>query len=116
VKGYSRKTYTIKIYCPAFHNQPAPQNPREGINVDRGTMTNKILLYTVTDVISNPQRQQMRKLSYGAQARNNRVEAALKNYRNKVYKSVNAAAGAHDVSEATLRRRLKGGKVEGGGQ
>ena len=52
----------------------------------------------------------MRKLSAAAQATNNRVKAALEDYRNKVYSSINAAALAHNVSEATLRHRVKGGK------
>jgi len=52
----------------------------------------------------------MRKLSETAQAKNDRVEDALKDYRNKVYKSIRAAAKAHDVPEATLRDRAKGGK------
>jgi hypothetical protein len=69
-------------------------------------MTNKILLYTVTSVISTPKDNKMRKLSDEAQAKNNRIEVALKDYENKVYKSVNAAAVADDVSEATLQRQV----------
>jgi hypothetical protein len=38
------------------------------------------------------------------------VEAALKDYWNKVYKSVNVVAQAHSVVEVTLRDRIKGGK------
>jgi hypothetical protein len=38
------------------------------------------------------------------------VEAALKDYREGVYKSVNAAAKAHGVAESTLRGRVKGSK------
>ena len=52
----------------------------------------------------------MRKRSKEAQAKNNRVEAALVDYRNKVYKSVRAAALAHHVPVGTLRDRVKGGK------
>ena len=52
----------------------------------------------------------MRKRSVEARAKNDRVEDALKDYRNKKYKSVNAAAIAHNVPVATLRDRVKGGK------
>src|SRR2546421_7603018 len=52
----------------------------------------------------------MRKLSEVARAKNDRVEAALKDYWNKLYKSVNAAAKAHNIPESTLCDRVKGGK------
>jgi hypothetical protein len=53
----------------------------------------------------------MRKLSEAARAKNERVEAALKDYRNKLFKSIKAAAKAHDVPESTLRDRVKGAKL-----
>jgi len=53
----------------------------------------------------------MRKRSEEAQAKNERVEAALKDYRDGVYNSINAAAKAHGVNEATVRGRVKGGKT-----
>jgi Tc5 transposase DNA-binding domain len=52
----------------------------------------------------------MRKRSEEAQAKNNRVEVALKDYRNKVYKSVNATAKAHNVPVRTLQERVNGSK------
>ena len=52
----------------------------------------------------------MRKPSEKARAKNERVEAALKEYLEKKFKSVTAAAKAHDVPEATLRARVKGRK------
>lgn len=52
----------------------------------------------------------MQKGSENARARNERIEAALADYRNKVYKSVNAAAKAHDVLVQTLQERASGGK------
>jgi len=45
-----------------------------------------------------------------AGANNERVEAALKDYRAKKFKSVNAAAKAYGVAESTLRARVHGRK------
>jgi hypothetical protein len=59
-------------------------------------------------VIATAKEDEMRKQSKDSQAKNKRLEAALVDYRKKVYKSVNAAAKAHDVPVATLRDRVKG--------
>ena len=50
----------------------------------------------------------MKKKSAKAAANDNQIEAALKDLRAKVYKSVNAAAKAHGGPEPTLRARKKG--------
>ena len=50
----------------------------------------------------------MKKKSAKAAANDDQIEAALKDLRAKVYKSVNAAAKAHGVPEPTLRARKKG--------
>ena len=52
----------------------------------------------------------MRKRSEKTRAKNERVEAALKEYREKKFESVAAAAEAHEVPESTLRARVKGRK------
>lgn len=79
-------------------------------NVDRGTTANRIIPRTVTCVIPTSWKDKMQKGSENARARNERIEAALADYRNKVYKSVNAAAKAHDVLVQTLQERASGGK------
>ena len=50
----------------------------------------------------------MKKKSVKAAANDDQIEAALKDLRAKVYKSVNAVAKAHGVLEPTLRARKKG--------
>ena len=52
----------------------------------------------------------MRERSKKARDNNKQVEAALKDYQKKKFKSVNAAARAHGVAESTLRARVKGRK------
>ena len=52
----------------------------------------------------------MRKRSENAVDNDARMEAALKDLRDKVFKSVRAAAKAHGVPESTLRGRHSGGK------
>jgi len=49
----------------------------------------------------------MRKQSQNTQAKNEGTETALADYQNKVYKSVNAAAKAHNVPVWTLQARVK---------
>ena len=51
----------------------------------------------------------VKKRSQKAAASEEAIEAALNDLHSKVFKSVNAAAKAHGASEATLRRRWKGG-------
>ena len=64
----------------------------------------------VTSVIASVIKPTMRKRSEKARAKNERVEAALKEYREKKFESVAAAAEAHEVPESTLRARVKGCK------
>ena len=53
----------------------------------------------------------MRKVNQNSADNNEGIEAALKDYREKKFKSVNAAAKAHGVAESTLRARVKGRKT-----
>ena len=73
-------------------------------------MTNKFVVPIVTSVIASVIKPTMRKRSEKARAKNERVEAVLKEYHEKKFESVAAAAEAHEVPESTLQARVKGRK------